>query len=67
VAVAAPRTGTLTTGVTLPTQELGDLSLDSGLHQQTHPETSHLLQHVTEVTVEGEQVIDVSADALQRG
>jgi hypothetical protein len=67
VPVPAPGTGPLTVGVALPTEELGHLGLHRGLHQQTHPEAGHLLQHVNQVTVGSEQLVDLSADALQRG
>jgi hypothetical protein len=53
-------------GIALPTQELGDLGLDCGLHQQAHSEPGHLFKHLAELTLGGEQVVDVSADALDR-
>ena len=52
-------------GVALPAEELGDLGLDRSLDEQAHAEASDLLQHVAQVTVGGEQVVDVGADALQ--
>jgi hypothetical protein len=51
VTVAAAFSGPLTVGVAVATQELGDLRLDRRLHQQTNPETGHLLQHVAQVTL----------------
>ena len=41
--------------------------LDRGLHQQAHTETGHLLQHLPEVTLRPEQVVDLGVDALQKG
>ena len=66
VPVAAAGTRSLAMGVALPAQELGDLGLDGGLHQQAHPEPGHLFEHLAELTLRGEQVVDVSADALDR-
>ncbi len=56
MAVAAALPGTLTMGVALPAQELGDLGLDGGLHQQAHTEAGHLLEDLAEVTIRSEQV-----------
>jgi len=44
-------------GVALSAQGLGDLGLDRGLHQQPHPEPGHLLQHLAELPLGGEQVL----------
>jgi len=67
VAVAAAGSGTLAVGVALPAEELGDFCLDGGLQEQAHAEAGHLLQHVAEVTLGGEQVVNVGADALDGG
>lgn len=64
---AAPGAGTLAMGVALAAHELGDLGLDGALHEQAHAEAGHLLQHLAQVTVGGEQVVDVDADALEIG
>ena len=64
VPVAAAGPDALAMGVALPAQELGDLGLDGGLHQQAHPEAGHLLEDLAELTLGGEQVVDVGADAL---
>jgi hypothetical protein len=53
--------------VALPAQELGDLGLDGGLHQQAHAEARHLLQHDAAVTVRAEQFVDLGADELDGG
>jgi len=54
-------------GVAFPAQELGDLGLDGGLHEEAHADAGYLLQHVAEITLGGEQVVDVGADALDGG
>ena len=41
-------------------------AFNDGLHQHAHAEAGHLLQHLSEVTLGGEQVVDVGADALDR-
>ena len=66
VPVTTADPGSLAMGIALPAQELGDLRLDGGLHQQAHTEAGHLLQDLAKVTVRSEQIIDVGADALQR-
>ena len=48
-------------------QELSHLGLRGGLHHQTAAEAAHLLKDRGQVTVGGEQRIDLSADALGRG
>ena len=67
VAVAATGTNAFAVGVALPAQELCDLGFDRGLDEEAHAEAPDLLQDVGQVTVGGEQVVDVGADALQGG
>ena len=48
-------------------QELGDLGLEGRLHEQANAQVGHLLQDLAELTVGGEQLVDVGADALDGG
>ncbi|HLI43489.1 MAG TPA: hypothetical protein VKU92_03355 [Acidimicrobiales bacterium] len=41
--------------VAFATQELGDLGLDGGLHEQPHPEPGHLLQHLAQLPSRAER------------
>jgi hypothetical protein len=54
------------TGVTVPAEELGDLGLESSLHQQLRAEPGRLLQDLRQRPVLGEQVIDVAANTAGR-
>jgi hypothetical protein len=64
VAVAVAGPSALTTGVALAAKELGDLSLQRRLEQQPGPQPSDILQHLTQITVGGKQLVDLGADAL---
>jgi hypothetical protein len=66
VPVAAAGPDPFAVAVALTAQELGDLGLDRGLHQQTHPEAGHLLQHFAQLPLGAEQLVYVSADPLDR-
>ena len=50
--------------VALTAQELGNLGLDGGLHEQAHAEAGHLLQYVAELPLGTEQVVYLGADTL---
>ena len=52
--------------VTVPAEELRHLGLQGGLHQQLRAEPGHLLQHLRQRTILGEQLIDVVADTVSR-
>jgi len=67
VAVAAALAGAIATDVALPAQELGDLSLEGCLHEQANAQVSHLFPDLSELTVGGEQLVDVGAGALDGG
>jgi hypothetical protein len=64
VAVAAALAISIPAGVTLTAQELGDLGLERGLHQQANSEAGNVFEDVAEVPVGSEQLVDVGADAL---
>ena len=66
--MAVARTGTraVTAGVALAAEELGDLRFQRGLKDQSGAEAGDLLEDFAEVTVGGEQGIDVSTDAIGR-
>ena len=69
VAVPGPRAGILAGRgplVAVPSQELGDLGLQGGLHQQLRPEPGHLLQDLWQRTVSSEQLVDVAVDTVGR-
>jgi hypothetical protein len=66
VPVSAAAPSSLAVAVALPAQELGDLGLDRGLHQQTDTETGDLLQHLTQLPFGAEQVLYLGADAFDR-
>jgi hypothetical protein len=71
VPVAVTRTGPgvfgqLGAGVAAPAEELGDLGLEGGLHQQLRAEPGHLLQDLRQRPVLGEQAIDVAVDTVGR-
>ena len=53
-------------GVAVPAQELGDLSFESGLHQQLRTERGDLLQDLRQRPVLSEQLVDVAVDAVSR-
>lgn len=67
MAVATALPGPVAADVALPTQELGDLGLERGLHQETNAQMGHLFENLAEITVGGEQLVDVGADALDGG
>src|SRR6266542_3738668 len=50
--------------VAVAAEELGDLGLQGRLQQQPGAQAGHFLQGLTEVSLGGEQVVDVGADAL---
>jgi hypothetical protein len=64
VAVARSVAISIPAGIALAAQELGDLGFESGLHQKAHPEASDVFEDVAEILVRSEQLVDVSADAL---
>jgi hypothetical protein len=47
-----------------PPQELLDLGLQGGLHQQPHAQAGDLLQDRGQVTIGREQLVDLGAGAL---
>jgi hypothetical protein len=53
-------------GVTVPSEELGDLGLEGGLHQQLRAEPGHLLQDLRQRPALSKQIIDVAADTVGR-
>jgi hypothetical protein len=67
VAVAIPGTLPLAAGVAVTAQELADLGLQGGLHDQPHAQPGNLLQDLPEVLLGGEQLVDLGADALRSG
>jgi hypothetical protein len=67
VAVPAAFSGTITAHVALPTQELGDLGFEGGLHQEADAQMGHFLEDLAELTVGGEQLVDIGADAFYGG
>ena len=56
--------GTLAALVAVAAQELAHLGLQRRLQQQPGTEAGNLLQDVAEVALGGEQLVDLSADAL---
>ena len=64
--VAIPGAVTLATHIAVAAQELGHLSLQRGLHDQPHTQPRDLLQHLAELLLGGEQLIDLGADTLNR-
>jgi hypothetical protein len=64
MAVAVPGPLPLATGVAVAAQELGQLGLHGGLHDQPHAQPGDLLQDLAEVLLGGEQLVDLGADAL---
>ena len=59
-----PSRAPLAAGVAVPAQELGDLGLQRGLDEQAHPEAGDVLEDLAKLTLGGEQVVDLGADAL---
>src|SRR5512133_1705146 len=66
VAVAMAGSSTLTASVAVAAQELGDFGFQRGLQQQAGAEPGDLLKSLAKVTVGGEQLVDLGADALHR-
>jgi hypothetical protein len=64
VAVAIPDAVTIATGVAVAAQELAHLGFHGGLDDQPHAQAGDLLQHLAEVLLGGEQLIDLDADTL---
>jgi hypothetical protein len=64
VAVAIADALPLATGVAVAAQELADLGFHGGLHHQPHAQPGDLLQHLAEVLLGGEQLVDLGTDAL---
>jgi hypothetical protein len=64
MAVAIPVAVAVTASVAVAAQELADLGLQCGLDDQAHAQPGDLLQHLPEVLLGGEQLIDLGADAL---
>src|ERR1035441_10242068 len=52
--------------VAVTAQELGDLGLQRGLHQQLRAEPGHVLQNLRQRPALGEQLIDMVADTVSR-
>lgn len=50
--------------VAVPAQELGHLGLEGGLEQEPRRQAGDLLEHMAEVTLGGEQLVNLCADAL---
>src|SRR6266581_3106030 len=48
-------------------EELGDLGLEGGLHQQPRAEPGDIFEDLRQLLVLGEQLVDVAVDALGRG
>ena len=67
MAVAIPGTLPLAAGEAVTTQELADLGLQGGLHDQPHAQPGNLVQDLPEVLLRGEQLVDLGADALCSG
>jgi hypothetical protein len=64
VTVTGPGAGALPAGIALPAEKLGDLGLQHGLQQQPRTQPGDLLEDLTEVTVGGEQLVDLGSDAV---
>jgi hypothetical protein len=64
VAVAVPDALPLATLVAVAAEELADLGLQGGLHDQPHAQPGDLLQDLARLLVGGEQLVDLGADAL---
>jgi hypothetical protein len=64
VAVAIPGTLPIAAGVAVTAQELADLGLQGGLHDQPHAQPGNLLQDLTKGLLGGQQLVDPGADAL---
>jgi hypothetical protein len=67
VAVAVASSSTLAASVAVTAEELGDFHLQRGLQQQAGAEPGDVFQDLAEITVGGEQLVDLGADALHRG
>jgi hypothetical protein len=65
IAVAHPGPGPLPAGVALPTQELGHLGLQRGLHHQPHTQPGDLFEDLAEIAISvGEQTVDLVSDTI---
>jgi hypothetical protein len=64
VAVAVADALPLATLVAVAAEELADLGLQGGLHDQPHAQPGDLLQDLAKLLVGGEQLVDLGADAL---
>ena len=64
MAVAIAGAVTLATSVAVAAQELAHLGFYGGLDNQPHTQPGDLLQHLAEVLLRGEQLVDLGADAL---
>jgi hypothetical protein len=53
--------------VPVTAEELGDLGLQRGLHQQLCAEPGHVFQDLRQLLVLSEQLVDVAADTVGRG
>jgi hypothetical protein len=53
--------------VAVAAEELGDLGLQRGLHQQLRAEPGHLFQDLRKLPVLAEQLVDPGADTVSRG
>lgn len=61
VAIAGAYPGSVTSGIPIPTQELGHLGFQRGLHQQAHAETADLLKDVRKIAIGRKQLINLVA------
>ena len=53
-------------GIPVTAEELGDLGLEGGLHQQLRAEPGDILEDLGQRPILGEQIIDVAADTVGR-
>jgi hypothetical protein len=52
--------------IAITAEELGHLGLQRGLHQQLCAEPGHLLQDLGQLTIRGEQLVDLGANTIGR-
>jgi len=67
--VAGTGTGIIAGGgplIAVPAEELGDLGLQRGLHQQLRAEPGNVFQDLRQSLVLSEQLVDVAADTVGR-
>jgi len=66
IAITVARPKPPAASVALPAEELGDLGLHGGLHDQSDPQPRHILQHLTQLAAGGEEPVDLDLDLLDR-